>query len=706
MTQKVKSLPVFNYFSANYDEIRGNIRNREMSWDALRADGSVEESWAAVKGDLLGIRNQFIGVKGKQKNKCKWVTKKCTRLRKAKKSAWIKYQKSNKDQVLYEDYKSKLKASIKENKKAKLDYEQNLADKIKEDCKSFYAYISSKTRSNTKIGPLLDENNDLVQDNKSLADLLNRYFCSVFTKENLSNIPEAEQIFQGNSEDKLSNIVITEQMVLEKLNNLNVNKSLGPDEISGKLLFEIRHELVGPLTKIFNYSISQGIVPQDWRDANVVPLFKKCSKKQCQNYRPVSLTSVVGKILEKIVKDFIAKHLNEHELLKDSQHGFTSGRSCLTNLLEFLETVTSNLDEGKDVDLVYLDFAKAFDKVSHIRLYKKLEAHGITDPLLGWVKAWLNDRRQKVLVDGKYSNWGKVTSGVPQGSVLGPVLFLIYINDIDSNLVSKIGKFADDSKLLKVIESNTDVINLREDLKSLENWSDKWQMQFNIEKCSVMHIGKSNPCSEYKLYDKVIKSSEQERDLGVIVDKTLKFSEHCNRIANSANLTLGLIKRNIVSRDKKIITKLYKALVRPKLEYCVQAWRPFLKKDIEKLESVQRRATKLISGCRGLSYEDRLKMSGLVTLEDRRNRGDMIEVYKMLHGKNRVDYSNFVKLSKNIRTRGHSLKLEKSRSRLNIRKNFFSQRVINKWNELPEVIINASSVNNFKNLYDKHYHRS
>ena len=226
-------------------------------------------------------------------------------------------------------------------------------------------------------------------------------------------------------------------------------------------------------------------------------------------------------------------------------------------------------------------------------------------------------------------------------------------------------------------------------------------MQFNNQKCSVIHLGHNNPCTEYSLYGSPLKSSEKERDLGVLVDKTFKFSEQCNVAASRANSQLGIIKRNIASRDKSIITKLYKALVRPKLEYCVQAWRPFLKKDIGKLEQVQHRATKMIQECRGLGYEARLKITGLASLEDRRVRGDMIEVYKTITGKNKIDSSKFFKFQNNNRTRGHSLKLEKGRSRLDIRKNFFSHRVINNWNALPQEVVDSASVNIFKNKYDK-----
>jgi hypothetical protein len=264
--------------------------------------------------------------------------------------------------------------------------------------------------------------------------------------------------------------------------------------------------------------------------------------------------------------------------------------------------------------LVYLDFCKAFDTVPHCRLVKKLEAHGVCGKVKEWIKNWLTNRRQRVCVDGDISEWVDVTSGVPQGSVLGPVLFLIYINDLDQGIVSKIGKFADDSKLSKTIKDQKGIEELQSDLAKLEKWSNMRQMKFNIDKCSVIHLGKVNPKNQYTLGNSILKHSERERDLGVIIDKTMKFSEQVNSAVGKANSVLGMIKRNITCKNKNIITKLYKSLVRPILEYCVQVWRPHLRKDIDKMERVQHRATRMMEECKGLCYEDRLKVTGLMSL--------------------------------------------------------------------------------------------
>jgi len=391
-------------------------------------------------------------------------------------------------------------------------------------------------------------------------------------------------------------------------------------------------------------------------------------------------------------------------LINNSQHGFCMGRSCLTNLLVFMEEVTNILDEGNPVDVIYLDFAKAFDKVPYRRLFSKLRSHGIGGKVAEWIEAWLTNRKQKVGLNKKYSDWSNVVSGVPQGSVLGPLLFLIYINDLDEGIVSKLGKFADDTKLARSVSNNSDVELLREDLRKIFQWSVDWQMLFNVDKCTVMHLGSKNRQCEYKMGNQTLKITTQEKDLGVIIDSNGKSTTQCITTVKKANVLLGMIKRNIHFKSKEVIVRLYKALVRPKLEYCIQAWCPYLKKDIDILERVQKRATKMIEGYKNLSYEDRLTKTGLITLEKRHARGDLIQVFKIIKGIDKVDYRNFfdiMEADRSLMTRGHNLRIIKVGCRHDIRKYFFSQRVVNDWNGLTQFVVDADTVNTFKNRLDE-----
>ena len=516
----------------------------------------------------------------------------------------------------------------------------------------------------------------------------------------------ADAKFQGAKSDYLGPLVVTPELVAKKIKAMKDNKSPGVDGIPPTLLMETVEQISIPLARVFNLSLKEGVVPFEWKEANIIPLFKKGSRNKSENYRPVSLTSVICKLLERLIKDHMVEFLVKHKLLNSSQHGFLKARSCLTNMLCFLEEITKWIDVGSPVDIIYLDFQKAFDKVPHQRLLLKLKAHGIGDSITDWIEQWLTDRRQRVVVDGEVSNWKSVLSGVPQGSVLGPILFLIYINDLDDSITSNVLKFADDTKLLRKVNTDGNKQHLQNDLDRLVKWSEKWQMLFNFGKCKCLHTGHRNLNVNYKMGDTVLGTTVKEKDLGVTISADMKVSEQCGIAASKGNQILGLIRRNITYKGKKLIIPLYKAIVRPHLEYCIQAWRPYRKKDIDTLERIQRRATKMIPELRDLSYEERLKECGLTTLETRRLRGDQIEVFKILNGYENIDRNMFFSLKKDSRTRGHEVKLVKDQCRLDIRKHSFSQRTINEWNKLSTDCVTASSVNMFKNKVDTYLRRA
>ena len=699
--ERKEGVGTYDYFKADYDKMREEAQTK--NWSDIMEGSNVDAMNSRFILAMEDLRDKYVTLKKNNKKigKCKWVNRAVVKSRRAKIKAWNKYQLDKTDKNLNR-YKQKLKISRDRVRKAKRSFERKLADNIKNDSKSFYAYVRSKQRTKDRVGPLKDQGGEVIIDDEVAANILNDYFSSVFTIEDCSNIPEPAQIFKGSLiREGLFDLDITSEMVEKKLEKLNVSKCPGLDGMHPKMLYELRKEITGPMTQIFRCSLITGVVPKEWREAGVTPLFKKGKKSEMQNYRPVSLTSIICKIMESLLKDAILGHLDKFKLIRNSQHGFTKGRSCLTNLLDFLEEVTATVDEGTPVDIIYLDFAKAFDKVPHQRLSHKILAHGIGGDMQRWIKNWLADRRQKVCVNKIYSGWQEVRSGVPQGSVLGPLLFLIYINDLDEEVVSKVGKFADDTKMCRGVALDSEVEILRNDLKKMFQWSIDWQMLFNADKCTVMHMGKNNLKHEYKLGEKVLRQSKQEIDLGVVVDDNGKSAGQCAKAVKKANAVLGMIKRNIYFKSKDVIVKLYKSLVRPRLEYCIQAWSPYLKKDIDRLERVQRRATRMIEGYWDLSYEERLEKTGLIPLDKRRVRGDLIEVFKMMKGIDHVDFENFFKISNIKNTRGHCYKLSKQRCKGERRRNFFTQRVINHWNKLPQEVIEADSVNSFKNKLDK-----
>ena len=336
-------------------------------------------------------------------------------------------------------------------------------------------------------------------DRRSIANELNTQFCSVFTQSlheaRFPNFPfrPLSSLFES--------VDISPTEVALRLSKLDRNKSSGVDGVSSYVLNECSNAFSIPLGLLFNKSLKESSLPNAWREANVKPLFKKGSRLDPANYRPISLTSIVCKVMESFIRDSLLHHLIENKLISKQQHGFVPRKSCTSNLLETIDFVTLNMSKKKPVDIVFLDFSKAFDKVSHPALLLKLEAYGIQGPSLKWISAFPTNRRQRVLLGDSISQWSKVLSGVPQGSVLGPVLFLIFVNDLTDIIKNTCKLYADDCKLLASVQNAEEPERLQQDIHAVQRWCDEWMMQLNYEKCKVMHCCYRNQRSKYNFFN-------------------------------------------------------------------------------------------------------------------------------------------------------------------------------------------------------------
>jgi hypothetical protein len=409
------------------------------------------------------------------------------------------------------------------------------------------------------------------------------------------------------------------------------------------------------------------------------------------------------KILESIIKDELNKHMEENRLINESQHGFVKGRSCVTNVVEFMEVVTKATDDSQPVDIFYLDFSKAFDKVPKERLMVKVRAKGVGGSLADWLHNWLTDRKQAVRIGDAVSEEENVESGVMQGTVLGPVLFTIHIDDIDE-VVRRIEffiKFADDGKGAKIVKNAADAAVLQDTLDMLCGWAKKWGMCFNEKKCKVMHVGRNNPGFDYYMNGVKLTAVEEEKDVGITVQNNLKPAKHCQRVAATAMGVLKQLAKNFHYRDKKIFLKLYTQYVRPHVEFATPAWSPWLNTDIQLIEKVQEKAVGMISGLKGANYAEKCKELDIETLEERREINDMAQVYKLMSGKDKITRVNLLKHIPAGRTRlaADPLNLRPDNARTDVRKYFFSQRVATKWNRIPNAIKTSKNVHVFKASY-------
>ena len=418
----------------------------------------------------------------------------------------------------------------------------------------FWSYIKNKRCDSTGVASLLSDGK-LHSDNISKTRLLNEQFTSVFTRTNTSNLPN----LGPSPHPDIQRFDVTEEGVLKLLNNLNHHKASGPDNIPTQLLKEGASELSSIFTLLFNSTLHQGQIPTPWKQANVAPVNKKNNRHDPANYRPISLTSVTCKLIEHIIYSQIINHLDSNGILTDSQFGFRKRRSCETQLLITVQDLAQGLRDKQQIDAVILDFSKAFDTVSHRHLLLKLEHYGVRGPTLSWIGDFPHAESH-----------APVTSGVPQGSVLGPLLFRCYINDLPACVSSHIRLFADECLLYRTIHYQLDAVILQEDLNMLQQWEAKWLMSFNPDKCEELRVTntrKHTLHTQYNVHDRILNTVDKTKYLGVTIQSKLNWKPHINNIAKKANNVRAFLQRNLSKCPRPVKEQAYKTYVRPILEY-------------------------------------------------------------------------------------------------------------------------------------------
>jgi len=517
----------------------------------------------------------------------------------------------------------------------------------------------------------------------------------------------------------MDNVVFDAAKIKRAIFKLKSNLSSGPDGIPPLLVKQLSAALAGPLSLIYTSFMSVGAIPDAWRRAVITPIYKGGPAGDTSNYRPVSLTSVFSKVMERVIAGNLTEYLMVNGLINKQQHGFLRKRSTVTNLIETMHDWTLAVENKQSVACAYIDYSKAFDVVCHSKLMVKLASYGISGNLLSWMESFLEGRSQVTRVGSSISSAHNVTSGVVQGSCLGPLLFLLYINDITDSLPSScICKlYADDLKLYTVISADVDASStLQSYLDAILEWSAAWQLTISYKKCAVMVAGchrsdeKGDGVIAVSIGANKIATAGSVKDLGVHVQHDLRFATHVNAIVAKARARANLIHRCFISKEPETLMRAFTTYVRPILEYASVIWSSYRVGEIKKIESVQRTFTKRIAGLAGKPYDSRLLLLGVESLEARRLKQDLLYTYKILFGAVNVNYTDMFKLNNSLPTRGHSYKLFVQRCRLDGSKHFFSNRVVPSWNSLPatsehfrsyrafECFINSIDVNCLRNV--------
>ena len=632
---------------ADFEQIKNKLS--EVNWQQLREISTFEEFPVLFTLTLLQICQIFTPTKKAKSGKPKALNA----LRRKKSRLQARLNALEKSKTCPPEHRKSVNNKLalvcydmKEAIMQSADRKESLAvQRIKDNPKYFYSFAKSKSQTRQNISMLFNANNDVVTDKKGMADILQDQFISVFSDPNNPNAtlpsftqPDIQTPFEH------YDIPISSDDVISAIQDIKPSAASGPDGVPVVILKACANELCEPIINIWSESYKLGIVPEYYKQSYITPLFKKGDRAKAQNYRPVSLTSHIVKIYERIIRKAVVSYLEDNNILSHKQHGFRSGKSCLTQMLSHFDEIMVGLTLGKDSDAIYLDYAKAFDKVDHRLLLAKLVKYGFSSQFINWINSFLNNRPQSVVLNGVHSYLAAIISGVPQGTVLGPILFILFINDLESCIKhSSVRFFADDTRISKQISSENDVNLLQEDLDNTIQWSKANNMMLHDDKFELI-IHKHKPKSPVyelpfmsELMSYTVSTGESItpvqtlRDLGIIVSSSLSWRPHISAIVQRARSVAAWVFSAFKARDVTTMLTLYKSLVRCLVEYCCPLWHPSSILDIKLIEGIQRTFTSKIHGMQHLSYWQRLQATGLMSLQRRRERYIIIQMWKIFH---------------------------------------------------------------------------
>ncbi len=676
----------------NYSDLCSHFMSVDFSDCFLSTD--AEFIWYRLRSIILEaveLHAPKVKLRPRMNSPCWWNADVRHQLHKVK----TLRKKSSKSAATQTKLKLEEKCLLDKMSDAKCSYESRLVEDyaFKRNSK-IYKYIKRIMKSD-HLPKVMHFNDKSALSDSDKAHLFNVFFESVYSKP----LPNITRNHANPMQSTLDLINITDLDVLNILSSLDPSKASGIDGIGPRLLRTCADGLYRVFHHLFTMCLWYCQIPCEWKLHCIVPVFKSGDKSSIKNYRPISLLCCISKVLERLIYNKLFHFISNS--ISPFQFGFLKNHSCLQQLLVFLHNVMDALTEKNvsQVDSIYLDFRKAFDSVPHTDLLYKLRCIGITGRIFDWLKCYLSNRNQLVSVNGSHSSVLPVSSGVPQGSILGPLLFLVYINDLPDVITSsKVFIFADDTKCCQPIKSVSNCDELQDSLNEMSTWSEMWDLHYNESKCVLMNFQKPNKSSaisyDYTINNNIISVRDCHKDLGVLLQSNLSWTKQYSLICSKAYKTLGLLRRSFSSSNSLATRRqLYISLVRSQMSYCSLLWRPTLIKDIKKLESVQRRSTKFVIGHEyaGLNYKDRLNHLKLLPLMYRFELADiMFLVTSLKHPTERFNILQFIKLQ-DLNTRSSDrVSLKHVRCESNFQQHFYFNRITHLWNRLPAIDLSLS----------------
>jgi len=623
----------YRYDFGNADYVSLNSFLASLDWGNILYNVPLDEALRNFYNVIYKAIDSFVPIVRSHRSTFPvWFSGELKELVLSKKQAHLKYKcfKTLENYKTFSELRSKCKNLVRETYN---NYILQVENSLPNNLKNFWNFVNVKRKSN-ELPNLMIYNGESSHDGGKIANMFADYFSSVYVSSKVT-----ASKFNYKHIVEICDLTIDIADIFSELSTLNINKGPGPDGIPNVLLRHCCCSLTRPLHYLFNTSLSLGLFPEFWKVSYITPVFKAGDRSRVENYRPVSVLSAIPKIFESFVTEFMSDSFKN--IIIQEQHGFKSGRSTLTNLLLYSDSLLRALEEGSQVDSIYTDFSKAFDRVNHGILCSKLQALGIEGSMLEWIRSYLMDRTQLVRVKGFVSRVIMVTSGVPQGSHLGPVLFNLFINDISDCFHSAdFLLYADDLKIYRVVSSTLDAELLQSDLDSLCIWCAKNDINLNLEKCSLVRFfRKKNPfIYSYNLMNNVLPTVSEVKDLGVIFDQSLSFEPHIRSVLSRASKMLGFVFRTTSEfTNINSIRLLYVTLIRPILEYCSPVWCPHYDVYVNKIERVQKRflrhiAYKIQYQRINGDYSFLMSLVNIDHLSTRRSYIDLKFLYNLLNG--------------------------------------------------------------------------